>query len=89
MVYFLAYLCEARMTKNLRVKAELFNSKTINKNCIKSRPLTSVQGLKELNQVLAIPIKVRNQKIWVRTDIPENAMKILNAISIKIPPKIL
>jgi hypothetical protein len=89
MVCFLAYLCEAHLTKNLRAKAELLNSKAIAKDCIKPRPLTSVQGLKELNQVLAIPIKMRNQKIWVRTDIPENAMKLLNAISIKIPPKIL
>ena len=89
MVCFLAYLCEAHLTKNLRSKAELLNSKAIEKDCIKPRPLTSVQGLKELNQVFAIPIKMRNQTIWVRTDIPENAMKLLNAISIKIPPKIL
>jgi hypothetical protein len=89
MVCFLAYLCEAHLTKNLRSKAELLNSKAIDKDCIKPRPLTSVQGLKELNQVFAIPIKMRNQTIWVRTDIPENAMKLLNAISIKIPPKIL
>jgi transposase len=89
MVCFLAYLCEAHLTKNLRAKAELLNSKAIAKDCIKPRTLTSVQGLKELNQVFAIPIKMRNQTIWVRTDIPENAMKLLNAMSIKIPPKIL
>ncbi len=89
MICFLAYLCEAHLTKNLRVKSELLNSKAIEKDCIKSRPLTTVQGLKELNQVLAIPIKIKKQTIWVRTDIPKNAMKLLNAISIKTPPKIL
>jgi len=89
MICFLAYLCEAHLTRNLRTKAEILNSKAIGKDCIKSRPLTTVQGLKELNQVLAIPIKIKNQTIWVRTDIPENAMKLLNSISIKIPPKIL
>lgn len=45
--------------------------------------------MKELNQVLAIPVKVRKQKIWVRTDIPENAMKLLMAMNMKIPPKVL
>jgi hypothetical protein len=89
MICFLAYLCEAHLTKNLRAKDEQLNSKAIEKDCIKPRPLTPVQGLKELNQVLAIPIKMKKQTIWVRTDIPENAMKLLKAISIKIPPKIL
>jgi transposase len=89
MICFLAYLCQAHLTRNLRAKAEQLNSKAIEKDCIKPRPLTPVQSLKELNQVLAIPIKMKNQTIWVRTDIPENAMKLLNAISIKIPPKIL
>lgn len=89
MICFLAYLCEAHLTKNLRAKAEQLNSKAIEKDCIKSRPLTSVWGLKELNQVLAIPVKMKKQTIWVRTDIPENAMKLLNAINMKIPPKIL
>jgi len=89
MICFLAYLCEAHLTKNLRAKDEQLNSKAIEKDCIKPRPLTPVQGLKELNQVLAIPIKMKKQTIWLRTDIPENAMKLLKAISIKIPPKIL
>lgn len=88
-ICFLAYLYEAHLTRSLRAKAEKLNSKAIERDCIKSRPLTTVQGLKELNHVLAIPVKIKNQTIWVRTDIPENAMKLLNSISIKIPPKIL
>jgi len=31
--------------------------------------LTVVQAMDELNRVMAIPVKVRNQTIWVRTDI--------------------
>jgi len=89
MVCFLAYLCESHLTKNLRLKAEKLNSKAIEDGWIGSRSLTSVQGLKELNQVLAIPVKVRKQTIWVRTDIPENAMKLLKAMNMKTPPKIL
>ena len=65
MVCFLAYLCEAHLTKNLRKKAEQLNSKTIEHGWINSRVLTAVQGMKELNQVLAIPVKVRKQTLWV------------------------
>lgn len=89
MICFLAYLCEAHLTKNLREKADRLKSKTAEKGWIEARALTSVQGMKELNQVLAIPVKVRKQRIWVRTDIPENAMKLLMAMNMKIPPKIL
>lgn len=89
MICFLAYLCDAHLTKSLREKAEQFRSKTVEKGWIESRALTSVQGMKELNQVLAIPVRVGKQKIWVRTDIPENAMKLLMAMNMKIPPKVL
>ncbi|MDD5508240.1 MAG: IS1634 family transposase [Bacteroidales bacterium] len=89
MICFLAYLCQANLTKSLREKAEQYRSKTVEKGWIESRTLTSVEGLKELNQVLAIPVKIGKQKIWVRTDIPENAMKLLMAMNMKIPPKVL
>lgn len=89
MVCFLAYLCEAHLTKNLRENAKQLWTKTIEKGWIESRALASVQGMKELNQVLAIPVKVRKQHLWVRTDIPDNAMKLLQAMKMKIPPKIL
>jgi len=89
MVCFLAYLCEAHLTKSLREKDEKLNSKSIEQGWINSRSLTVVQGMKELNQVLAIPVKVRKQILWVRTDIQENAMKLLRAMNMKIPPKIL
>lgn len=89
MVCFLSYLCEAHLTKRVREKADRLKSKSVENGWIEPRPLTSVQGIKELNQVLAIPVKIRKQKIWVRTDIPENAMKLLMAMNMKIPPKIL
>jgi len=89
MVCFLAYLCEAYLTKSLRQKDEILNSKSIDQGWIKSRPLTAVQGMKELNHVLAIPVKVRKQTLWVRTDIPKNAIKLLKSLNMKIPPKIL
>jgi hypothetical protein len=48
-----------------------------------------VQAMDELNRVMAIPVKVRRQTIWVRTDIPPNAQNLIKTIGMRIPPKIL
>jgi hypothetical protein len=54
-----------------------------------TRELTVVQAMDELNRVMAIPVKVRKQTIWVRTDIPPNAQNLIKTIGMRIPPKIL
>ncbi len=89
MVCFLSYLCEAHMTKALREQNDKLQSKAIDNKIIKSRQLTTVMAMEELNAVLAIPVKVKTNTIWVRTDIPENAQNLLKALSMRIPPKIL
>ena len=86
---FLTYLCEAHLTKSLRKSHEQLDKKSITKNIIKSRELTVVQAMDELNRVMAIPVKVRKQTLWVRTDIPPNAQNLMKAIGMRIPPKIL
>ena len=86
---FLAFLCEAHLTKSLRKDHEALDKKSIEKKIIKSRELTVVQAMDELNRVMAIPVKVRKQTIWVRTDIPPNAQNLMKAIGMRIPPKIL
>ena len=86
---FLAYLCEAHLTKSLRKNNEPLDKKSIKKRVIKSRELTVVQAMDELNRVMAIPVKVRKQTIWVRTDIPPNAQNLMKSIGMRIPPKIL
>lgn len=88
-VCFLAYLCEAHMTKALREQNDNLQSKAIKGKIIKARPLTAIMAMEELNSVLAIPVKTKSQTIWVRTDIPENAQNLLKAMNIRIPPKIL
>jgi transposase len=88
-VCFLSYLCEAHMTKALREKNDNLESKAITGKIIKPRPLTTAMAMEELNSVLAIPVKVKSQTIWVRTDIPENAQNLLKAMNMRIPPKIL
>jgi hypothetical protein len=64
-------------------------SKAIEKKIIKPCQLTVQMALTELSSVLVIPVKVGSKKIWERTDIGENALKVFKALNMKIPPKIL
>lgn len=86
---FLAYLCEAHLTRLLRKSHEQLDKKSITRNIIEERELTVFQAMDELNRVMAIPVKVRKETIWVRTDIPPNALNLIKAIGMKIPSKIL
>jgi transposase len=88
-VCFLAYLCEAHMTKALREQNDKLQSRAIEGKIIKTRPLTATMAMEDLNSVLAIPVKIKSQTLWVRTDIPENAQNLLKALNMRIPPKIL
>jgi transposase len=88
-ICFLAYLCEAHLTKALRKTQDQLESKSINDKIIKSRALTVAQAMQELNEVMAIPVSIKEHTIWVRTDIGINAQKLLNAIGMRTPPKIL
>ncbi|SHI81353.1 hypothetical protein SAMN05444280_10691 [Tangfeifania diversioriginum] len=38
--------------------------------------------MEELSRVMAVPVRIKKETIWLRTDIPPNA------IGMKIPPKI-
>jgi len=89
MVCFLSYLCEAYVTRELRANKEMMESRSSREKTIDSRPLTAALAFEELSSVLAIPVKIKEQTIWVRTDIPENAVKLLKVLHMKIPPKIL
>lgn len=86
---FLSHFCEAHLTKKLRESNMTQKSKSIEKGVIKQRPLTSVAAMEELSRVMAVPVKVKKETIWLRTDIPPNAIKLMKAIGMKIPPKIL
>ena len=89
LVGFLADLCEAYMTKALREQNVRLQSRAIDYKKIKTRPLTATMAMEELNSVLAIPVKIQAQTIWVRTDISENAQNFFKAMNMRIPPKIL
>lgn len=86
---FLAYLCEALMTKALREKNLMLESQAIKEKHIKPRPLTVVEVMQELQEVRAIPVQIKSSTMWVRTDIAGNAQKLFAAIGLKPPPKVL
>lgn len=86
---FISYLCEAHLTKALRDNEDMLERKSIQQKTIKPRPLTVVQAMDELSRVMAIPVKIKNKTIWVRTDIPPNAQKLMKTIGMRIPPKII
>lgn len=67
----------------------LLKSESIKNKVVKNRPLTFVELLKELNEVRAVPVKVRGQTVWCRTDISGNAAEVFKASGAKIPSKIL
>lgn len=86
---FLAYFCEALMTKALREKKLMLESRAIKEKIIEPRPLTVVEAMRELQEVKAIPVQFKSTTIWVRTDINGNANKLFSAIGLKPPPKVL
>jgi transposase len=86
---FLAYLCEALMTKAIRKKGLVLDSPAIDDESIEPRALTVVEAMRELHEVRAIPVRIRSTTIWTRTDISGNAHKLFAAIGLKEPPRLL
>ena len=86
---FLAYLCEAHLTKKIRAKGLSLKSPAINNKSLKPRALTVVEAMKELQEVRAIPVKVGHRMVWIRTDISGNAASLFRAMGAGIPPKLL
>lgn len=86
---FLAYFCEAQMTRLLRRHQAPLDSPAIEAEIIQPRALTVVEAMRELAEVRAIPVKVKDQTFWMRTDIKGNAAKLLRAVGVTIPPKLL
>jgi transposase len=86
---FLAYFCEAQITKLLRRQNIEQESPAVDNGNITARPLTVSSAMQELKEVRAIPVDLRGKTAWVRTDIKGNAAKIFKAMGIAIPPKLL
>jgi len=77
------------MTKLLREKGVVLQSKAIDKHQIDERPLTVLEAMQELAEVKAMAVKLRENLVWVSNDIKGNASLLLKAIGAPIPPKLL
>lgn len=86
---FLAYFCEAQITKLLREKGVKLSSLAVQERLIDERPLTVVEAMQELAEVRAVPVKLGENLAWVRSEIKGNAAQLLKAIGARIPPKLL
>lgn len=86
---FLAYYCEAQITKRLRETRQMLSRKSIEENIVKERELTTFQAMEDMATVMAIPVQVKNKIIWVRTDISDNGNALLRSLGMRIPPKII
>ena len=67
----------------------MLSSKSIENDIIKARELTAFQAMEDMNKVMAVPVHIKNKTFWIRTDIPENGNKLLRALGLRIPPKII
>jgi len=88
-VCFLAYFCEAHMTRMLREQKVMLSSDAIEDKTIDPRPLTIAEAMHDLSEVRAIPVGIGSRTLWVRTDITGNAARLFKALGIKIPSKLL
>jgi hypothetical protein len=86
---FLTFFCESQITKLLREKQVSLDSTAIEEKVIDERILTVVEAMRELAEVRAIPVKLKETTIWVRTDIKGNAAKVFKTLGVAIPPKLL
>lgn len=74
MICFLAYYLEATITQKLKKENAGF---------------TVPKAFDVLNQVRAIPVKIRNQTVWVRTKMDEISAKTFKVLKIQIPGEVL
>ena len=86
-VCFISYLCEAYLSKRLSEKKVMLKDKAITDKKIKQRPLTVTEAMMKLKEVRAVPVKIKDKTIWIRTDIIDNTADVFKAIGVKIPAK--
>ena len=86
---FIAYLCEAYLTRELRRGKAALKSEAVESGAIAPRPLTVAEGMRDLLEVRAVPVEMKGGTVWVRTDIEGNAAKMFRAARVQIPKKML
>ena len=78
---------EAYLSKKLNEKNIKLKDKSIEDKEVKERPLTVSEAMSQLKEVRAIPVRVEDKTLWIRTDITGNTADVFKAIGAKIPAK--
>lgn len=86
---FIAYMCEAYLTRCLREKKVKLKRSSIERAEIKGRPLTVSEAMRDLLEVRAVPVQVDNRTLWIRTEIEGNAANLFKVAGVRIPSKLL
>ena len=84
---FISYLCEAYLSKKFHEKGIMLKDKAVQDKTIKPRLLSPLEAMRQLKEVRAIPVNVKGQTLWIRTDITGNVADVFKAIGVKIPSK--
>ena len=69
---FISYLCEAYLSKKFHEKGIMLKDRSVQDKTIKPRLLSPLEAMRQLKEVRAIPVKVKGQTLWIRTDITGN-----------------
>jgi transposase len=86
---FMAYLCEAHITKSLRQHHAIRSQKASKKSVIEERPLSAKEAFDELAELRAIPVKIKDETVWVRNEMGPNAKTLFAALHLRPPPRLL
>ena len=84
---FISYLCESYLSKRLYDRCVLLKDRAIQGKTVKPRFLTVLEAMRQLKEVRAVPVRVKDKTLWIRTDITGNAADVFKAIGVKIPSK--
>ncbi len=80
---FISLLCEAHVTHALRENHDRYRGRAVFDRVIKPRQLSAVTVLRELAEVRAIPIKIGDRNLWVRTDIKGHVAKLFQSLGLR------
>ena len=84
---FISYLFEFYLAKKFHNRGIMLKDQSIQDKTVKSRFLTVSEAMRQLKEVRAVPVTVKDKTLWMRTDISGNTADVFKAIGVKIPSK--
>ena len=86
---FITLLCEAHVARALRASRDRYTGRAVAKRLVEERQLSAVVAMRELAEVRAVPVTIRNETLWLRTDINGHVAILFQRLGVRIPPKLL